>query len=51
VGIIGYLLGPLAGGMVAESAGYAFVGLVPAAAAIAVVALLIERPRSLGRVR
>jgi MFS family permease len=51
VGIIGYLLGPLAGGMVADGAGYAFVGLVPAAAGLAVVALLIERPRSLVRVR
>jgi MFS family permease len=51
VGIIGYLLGPLAGGMVADGAGYAFVGLVPAAAGLAVVGLLIERPRSLVRVR
>jgi MFS family permease len=40
VGIIGYLLGPLAGGIVADGPGYAFVGLVPAAAGLVVVALL-----------
>jgi MFS family permease len=40
IGIIGYLLGPLAGGIVAEGPGYAFVGLVPAAAGVLVVALL-----------
>jgi MFS family permease len=40
VGIIGYLLGPLAGGIVADGAGYAFVGLVPAAAGLVLVALL-----------
>jgi len=39
VGIIGYMLGPLAGGIVAESAGYGYVWLVPAAAAILVVAV------------
>jgi MFS family permease len=43
VGIIGYLLGPMAGGFVAEGAGYAFVGLVPAAAGLVVLALL-RRP-------
>jgi MFS family permease len=32
VGIIGYLLGPLAGGAVAEGPGYAYVGVVVAAA-------------------
>jgi MFS family permease len=40
VGIIGYLLGPLAGGIVADGPGYAAVGLVPAAAGLAVLALL-----------
>jgi MFS family permease len=40
IGIIGYLLGPLAGGVVADGAGYAAVGLVPAAAGLVVVALL-----------
>ena len=39
VGIIGYLLGPLAGGIVAEQAGYAYVWLVPLAAAFLVLAL------------
>jgi MFS family permease len=40
VGIVGYLLGPLAGGIVADGPGYAFVGLVPAAAGVLLVALL-----------
>jgi MFS family permease len=40
IGIIGYLLGPLAGGLVAESLGYAFIGTVTAAAGLLVVALL-----------
>ncbi len=44
VGIVGYLLGPLAGGMVADGPGYAYVGLVPAAAGLLVVALLRTRP-------
>ena len=43
IGIIGYLLGPLVGGMVADGAGYAFVGLVPAVAGLAVIALLHSR--------
>ena len=47
VGIIGYLLGPLAGGLVADGVGYAFMGLVPAAAGIAVVGLL-RRPSLAG---
>jgi MFS family permease len=44
VGIVGYLLGPLAGGLVAESAGYAFVGSVPAAAGLVVLMLLRRGP-------
>ena len=40
VGIIGYLLGPLAGGLLAEGLGYAFVGLAPAAAGLVVLALM-----------
>lgn len=39
IGIIGYLLGPLTGGIVAEGAGYGYVWLVPAAAAVLVLAL------------
>jgi MFS family permease len=44
IGIFGYLLGPLAGGLVAEGAGYAFVGVVPAAAGLLVIVLYRERP-------
>jgi MFS family permease len=40
IGIIGYLLGPLAGGLVADSLGYAFIGTVSAVAGLLVVALL-----------
>lgn len=48
VGIIGYLLGPLAGGIVAEGPGFAYVGLVPVAAGLTVVAcVLFERRPSL----
>lgn len=43
VGIVGYLLGPLAGGLVAEGLGYPFVGLVPALAGVLVLALLRGR--------
>ena len=43
IGIIGYLLGPVAGGIVADGPGYGFVGLVPAAAGLLVVALLHRR--------
>ena len=45
IGIIGYLLGPLAGGIVAEGPGYAFLGLVPAVAGL-VVLVLIRSSRS-----
>jgi MFS family permease len=44
IGIIGYLLGPLAGGLVAEGAGYAFMGVVPAAAGLLVIVLHRKRP-------
>ncbi len=44
IGIAGYLLGPLAGGLIAAGAGYAFVALVPAAAGLVVLALLRNRP-------
>ena len=40
IGIIGYLLGPLAGGLVADRLGYAFIGTVSAVAGLLVVALL-----------
>jgi MFS family permease len=40
IGIIGYLLGPLAGGLVADRLGYPFIGTVSAVAGLLVVALL-----------
>ena len=43
VGIVGYLVGPLAGGLVAETLGFGWIGLVPLVAGLVVVALL---PRS-----
>jgi MFS family permease len=45
LGIVGYLPGPLAGGIVADGLGYAFVGTVSAVAGLLVVALL-RTPRS-----
>ena len=45
VGILGYLLGPLAGGIVADAAGYEYVGLVPAAAALIVLVLIRSGPK------
>jgi MFS family permease len=39
IGIVGYMLGPLAGGIVAEGGGYGYVWLVPAAAGLLVIAL------------
>ena len=45
IGIIGYLLGPLAGGAVADAAGYAAIGIVPAVAGL-LVAVALVRPRS-----
>ena len=47
VGIIGYLLGPHAGGIVAEGPGYGFLGLVPAVAGL-VVLVLVRSSRSPG---
>jgi MFS family permease len=46
VGIAGYLLGPLAGGFVAEGIGYAAIGIVPAAAGALVLTLLRVSPVS-----
>jgi MFS family permease len=46
LGIIGYLLGPLAGGMIAEELGYGAVGLVPAAAAAVAAAMLLPARRA-----
>jgi MFS family permease len=44
VGIVGYLLGPLAGGIVADQGGYGLVGLVPAAAGLLVLTVLRAAP-------
>jgi MFS family permease len=46
LGIVGYFIGPLAGGFVAETAGYAAIGFVPLVAAIPVVLLMtrLNRP-------
>jgi hypothetical protein len=41
IGIAGYLAGPLLGGVTAEGLGFAYVGLVPAAAGLVVLAFLI----------
>ncbi len=46
VGIVGYLLGPLAGGLVADGPGYAYLGLVPAVAGVLVLALLLQASRA-----
>jgi MFS family permease len=46
VGIVGYLVGPLAGGFVAESVGFEAVGLVPLAAAAVLVARLRSNQRA-----
>ena len=48
VGIIGYLLGPLAGGLLAAGLGYAFVGLAPAVAGVVVLALIRRWPSPAG---
>lgn len=40
IGIVGYLLGPLAGGIVADGLGYGFVGIVAAVAGLLVMGLL-----------
>lgn len=42
LGIVGYLLGPLAGGLVAEELGFGAIGLVPLAGALVLAALLVR---------
>jgi MFS family permease len=44
IGILGYVLGPVVGGAVADGPGYAYLGLVPAAAALIVLALVRRVP-------
>ena len=45
LGIIGYLLGPLAGGGLTQSAGFAALGLAPLAAALLLLALIAAPSR------
>jgi MFS family permease len=42
LGIVGYFVGPLAGGVVAQAAGYGAIGLIPLLAAIPVMLLAIR---------
>jgi MFS family permease len=50
IGIAGYLLGPLLGGLVAERLGYAYLGIVPALAGLLVLALFVRVvPGAIGR--
>jgi MFS family permease len=49
VGIIGYLIGPLAGGAIVAGLGYGFIGLVPAAAGACLLVLLRARPPAVMR--
>jgi MFS family permease len=44
VGIVGYLAGPLAGGVVAETLGFAWIGLVPLAVGLLLLTLLPRSP-------
>jgi MFS family permease len=43
IGIAGYLLGPLLGGLVADQLGFAYLGVVPALAGVLVIALFFVR--------
>lgn len=46
VGIIGYLLGPLVGGAVAEAVGFAWLGLVPVVGGAVLAAMLVRESRA-----
>ena len=41
IGIVGYLIGPLAGGAVAEGLSFAWIGIVPLAAAVGLAAVAL----------
>ena len=45
IGIVGYFIGPLAGGSIAQTAGYQAIGLVPLLAAVPVMILTTRMPR------
>jgi hypothetical protein len=51
LGIIGYLIGPLAGGLMADKVGFAGLGVVPLAAAAALLVLtgLQSRPPAMAK--
>jgi MFS family permease len=46
IGIVGYFIGPLAGGFIAQTTGYQAIGLVPFLAAVPVLILAIRMPRA-----
>ena len=46
IGIVGYFIGPLAGGFIAQTIGYQAIGLVPLLAAVPVLILAIRMPRT-----
>lgn len=46
IGIVGYFIGPLAGGFIAQTTGYQAIGLVPLLAAVPVLILAIRMPRA-----
>jgi MFS family permease len=46
IGIVGYFIGPLAGGFIAQTAGYRAIGLVPLLAAVPVMILAIRTRRA-----
>ena len=46
IGIIGYLLGPLAGGSITQALGYSALGIVPALAGAALLFLLVSTRRA-----
>ncbi len=46
IGIVGYFIGPLAGGSIAQTSGYQAIGLVPTVAAIPVLILMARTKRS-----
>ena len=46
IGIVGYFIGPLAGGFIAQTAGYPAIGLVPLLVAVPVLILTVRLPRT-----
>jgi MFS family permease len=42
IGILGYLLGPLIGGLTADGLGYGFIGLVPVVAGVVLLVMLLR---------